>query len=64
MVLSIGDNPYYKNEKKTMETYVMHQFPEDFYGSNLKTVMLGFIRPMTSFHSLGSILISMYLHSY
>jgi riboflavin kinase len=53
MVMSIGDNPYYKNEKKTMETYVMHQFPEDFYGSNLKTVMLGFIRPMTSFHSLG-----------
>jgi FAD synthase len=31
----------------------MNQFPEDFYGSILKTVMVGFIRTMTSFKSLG-----------
>ena len=80
MVMSIGNNPYYNNEKKTMvrfnymrktqfvkillnkasfkkETYIMNEFPEDFYGSNLKIAMLGYIRPMTSFKSLGELLL-------
>ena len=33
----------------------MNEFPEDFYGSELKIVMLGYIRPMTSFKSLGNL---------
>lgn len=33
----------------------MHDFGHDFYGSNLKTVMLGFLRPMTNFKSLGKL---------
>ena len=56
MVMSIGTNPYYNNEKKTMETYVMHQFEDDFYGSTLKTVMVGYVRPMTSFKSLEELI--------
>jgi hypothetical protein len=31
----------------------MHVFDSDFYGSNLKVVMLGYLRPMTSFKCLG-----------
>lgn len=38
------------------ETYLMHTFNEDFYGSKLKVVMLGYIRPMKDFSSLGNIL--------
>lgn len=53
MVMSVGNNPYYNNEKRTMETYIMHEFGHDFYGSNLKVVITGYIRPMTSYKSLG-----------
>lgn len=28
MVMSIGWNPFYKNEKKTAEAWVLHEFPE------------------------------------
>ncbi|XP_060072812.1 riboflavin kinase-like [Ylistrum balloti] len=55
MVMSIGNNPYYKNEKRSMETHIIHKFEEDFYGSTLKTVMLGFIRPMKNFSSLDEL---------
>lgn len=35
------------------ETHIMHVFKEDFYGSELKVVMLGYIRPEKNFSSLG-----------
>lgn len=56
MVMSIGKNPYFNNLKRTMETYIMHQFDEDFYGSNLKTLIVGYIRPMSNYSSLGNYL--------
>ena len=56
MVLSIGWNPYYNNTKKSMETHVIHMFKEDFYGSTLKVIMLGYIRPMKNFSSLDELI--------
>ena len=53
MVMSIGKNPYYNNTKRTMETYVMHEFDQDFYGSLLKILVVGYIRPMSNYKSLG-----------
>ncbi|KAF2735894.1 riboflavin kinase, partial [Polyplosphaeria fusca] len=44
-VLSIGFNPYYKNEQRSIEIHVMHTFAHDFYGATLSLVILGFIRP-------------------
>ena len=35
------------------ETHIMHKFKEDFYGSELSVVVLGYIRPEKSFSSLG-----------
>merc|ERR1712122_305517 len=55
MVMSIGTNPYFNNEKRTMETFIIHKFSEDFYGSNLKTIIIGFIRPMTSYTNLDEL---------
>ncbi|XP_065663924.1 putative riboflavin kinase [Hydra vulgaris] len=52
MVLSIGWNPFYKNEKKSMETHILHEFDCDFYGSTLRIVMTGYIRPELNFGSL------------
>ncbi|XP_071788328.1 riboflavin kinase-like isoform X1 [Asterias amurensis] len=56
MVLSLGWNPYYKNEKKSMETHIMHQFKDDFYGSILSIVILAYIRPEKSFSSLDELI--------
>jgi riboflavin kinase len=55
MVMSIGTNPYYNNHKKTMETHIMHQFNKDLYGSILKTVLVGYIRPMKNFSNISKI---------
>uniref|UniRef100_A0A1E1WZS3 Riboflavin kinase n=1 Tax=Amblyomma aureolatum TaxID=187763 RepID=A0A1E1WZS3_9ACAR len=55
MVMSVGWNPYYKNEKKSMETHIMHKFSEDFYGAMLKVVVLGFLRPEKNFSSLDDL---------
>merc|ERR1719233_2467730 len=55
MVLSVGWNPFYKNKKKSMETHIMHDFEEDFYGSELTVIVLGYIRPEASFPSLESL---------
>jgi riboflavin kinase len=45
MVMSIGWNPFYKNTTKTAEVHIMHDFPSDFYGLEMRVVILGYIRP-------------------
>ncbi|MEE6459420.1 hypothetical protein FKM82_000627 [Ascaphus truei] len=55
MVMSIGWNPFYKNTKKSVETHIIHQFKEDFYGEMLTIVVAGYIRPERSFDSLGKL---------
>ncbi|XP_033124166.1 riboflavin kinase-like [Anneissia japonica] len=55
MVMSIGWNPFYKNEQKSMETHIIHKFDEDFYGSTLSLIILGYIRPEKNFNSLDEL---------
>lgn len=45
MVMSLGWNPFYKNEKLTAEIHVMYPFKRDFYGHHMKVLVLGYIRP-------------------
>jgi len=45
MVMSLGWNPFYKNERLTAEIHVMHKFSSDFYGYEMKAIVLGYIRP-------------------
>jgi riboflavin kinase len=56
MVQSVGWNPYYKNTLKTMETHLIHKFDQDFYGRQLKVIVLGYIRPMSDFKSLDALI--------
>lgn len=56
MVMSIGWNPYYKNEKRTAEVHILHAFDSDFYGKELRIVMLGYIRPEYNYTSLESLI--------
>ncbi|OCH93550.1 riboflavin kinase [Obba rivulosa] len=45
MVMSLGWNPFYKNQKLTAEIHIMHDFKSDFYGHEMKAIVLGYIRP-------------------
>ncbi|XP_055347522.1 putative riboflavin kinase [Paramacrobiotus metropolitanus] len=56
MVLSVGWNPQFHNQLKTMETHILRDFSRDFYGSTLRVAVLGYIRPMTSFTSLDELI--------
>ncbi|XP_070156101.1 riboflavin kinase [Polyergus mexicanus] len=56
MVTSIGWNPYYKNEKKSMEVHLLHKFHNDFYGEKIKVIITGYIRPEKDFSSLEELI--------
>ncbi|XP_064472353.1 riboflavin kinase-like isoform X1 [Ornithodoros turicata] len=55
MVMSVGWNPYYKNEKKSMEAHIMHHFDDDFYGSVLRVAVLGYLRAEKNFASVDDL---------
>ncbi|KDR83376.1 hypothetical protein GALMADRAFT_235477 [Galerina marginata CBS 339.88] len=45
MVMSLGRNPFYKNKMLTAEIHIMHEFETDFYGHEMRAIVLGYIRP-------------------
>jgi len=51
MVMSLGWNPFYKNERMTAEIHLMHDFDADFYGHEMKALVLGYIRPELDYTS-------------
>ncbi|KAF6762564.1 riboflavin kinase [Ephemerocybe angulata] len=51
MVMSLGWNPFYKNEKLTAEIHIMHEFKKDFYGYEMRAIVLGYIRPELDYTS-------------
>ncbi|KAL2650444.1 hypothetical protein R1flu_018572 [Riccia fluitans] len=56
MVMSVGWNPYFDNSEKTVEPWLLHEFPEDFYGEELKLIVVGYIRPEANFPSLEALI--------
>ncbi|XP_052201680.1 bifunctional riboflavin kinase/FMN phosphatase [Diospyros lotus] len=56
MVMSIGWNPYFNNAEKTIEPWLLHDFDEDFYGEELRLVIVGYIRPEANFPSLEGLI--------
>lgn len=56
MICSIGYNPTYGNEKKSLEVHILHQFKDDFYGYTLKVAICGRIRDELSFPSLEALI--------
>lgn len=49
-------NPYYKNERKTIEPHLLHVFDRDFYDEELRLVVTGYLRPEMNFSSLDSLI--------
>ncbi|XP_024022253.1 bifunctional riboflavin kinase/FMN phosphatase isoform X1 [Morus notabilis] len=56
MVMSIGWNPYFNNTEKTIEPWLLHDFDEDFYGEELRLVIVGYIRPEANFPTLEGLI--------
>ena len=56
MVMSLGWNPQYQNEKKSMETHILYEFPDDFYGSELAICIAGYVRKEAKFGSLDELI--------
>lgn len=56
MVMSYGWNPYYKNEKRSAEVHIINTYPEDFYGEELRVVVLGYIRPELDYTTLDALI--------
>lgn len=42
-------------QEKTVEPHLLHKFEEDFYGSKLKYVIVGYLRPEKDFASLEAL---------
>lgn len=51
MVMSIGWNPFYKNAVRSVEVHIIREFEEDFYGVEMRIVILGWIRPQLDYVS-------------
>ncbi|KZW03942.1 riboflavin kinase [Exidia glandulosa HHB12029] len=51
MVMSLGFNPYYQNKTLTAEVHILHDYPCDFYGHDIRTIVLGYIRPELNYIS-------------
>lgn len=57
VAMSMGWNPTFKDVKtKAIEPWIMHEFKEDFYGSHLRLVVLGYIRPEIEFSNLDELI--------
>ena len=41
MVTSVGWNPFFDNKSKTVEPHLLHEFPSDFYGAEIRIVFTG-----------------------
>ncbi|CAK9858027.1 unnamed protein product [Sphagnum jensenii] len=55
MVMNIGWSPYFNNAEKTVEPWLLHDFAENFYGVELRLVVVGYIRPEANFVSLEAL---------
>eukprot|EP00039_Didymoeca_costata_P030486 m.29835 g.29835 ORF g.29835 m.29835 type:complete len:143 (-) comp8140_c0_seq1:67-495(-) len=55
-VMSIGWNPFYKNEKIAVEVHVMHKYKEQFYGKGINVAVLGYLRPEKPFDSVDALI--------
>jgi len=53
-VVSVGWNPFYQNEKKTVEAYLLAQL-DDFYGEQIKLLLYGYLRDECNFSGLGEL---------
>lgn len=52
MVMSLGKNPFFQNETRSLEVHVLHSFTQDFYEEGLRVMIMGYIRAEKNYDSL------------
>lgn len=55
-IMSIGNNPHFNGVEKTIEPYLVNNFPMDFYDKGIKVIICGFIRPQRKFDNLQALI--------
>ena len=55
MVMSVGWNPQFQNQEQSVEVHIMHPYPADFCGHDMRVVVLGYIRPEQTYESMGAL---------
>lgn len=53
--ISVGWNPQFNNKEKTVEPHLLAEL-EDFYGRELRLMILGYIRPEMRFESMEALI--------
>ena len=56
MVMSVGWNPFYENEQRSVEVHILEKFDKDFYDEPLRVSVLGFVRPERNYESLDALI--------
>ena len=55
-VVSVGWNPYYKNEKKAIEAHLLTKDMADFYDEKLSVLLCGYLRDEANFNGLEELI--------
>eukprot|EP00808_Paulinella_micropora_P026092 g13639.t1 len=53
--ITLGINPTVENVQETVEAHLLHEFAEDFYGSELKLIICGYIRTQRKYNGLDEL---------
>ena len=56
MVMSIGYNRFYKNKERSAEVHLLHEFGSDFYGVEMRLLIIGFIREEKDYPELKALI--------
>lgn len=56
MVMSIGYNPFYNNTVRSAEVHVLEKFAADFYGAEMRLLILGYIRDELNYEGLDALI--------
>lgn len=56
MVMSIGYNPFYNNTVRSAEVHVLYSFGADFYGADMRLLILGYIRDEQNYDGLDALI--------
>lgn len=54
--MSVGYNPVYKNETKTIEAYIINQVLPDFYDEYVQLLLIGYLRQECNFNGLEQLI--------
>lgn len=56
MVMSYGNNDFYKNASKSAEVHIYDRLFDDFYGSNIDILIDGYIRKQSDFPNVEALI--------